>query len=133
LYNNIACSYYDHCLLSSFTPFELWKCIYIDSLHIEIYCVSILLSNINRDHLDEHNYFLHIPNLAEQNIEDVDEKVNGKYFLTHQYHIFFWNKKLIHLVNLYGAYKVLHWNYILIFTIFLQSRTCNDIHNHSWC
>jgi len=40
---------------------------------------------MNRDHLDEHNYYLHLPNLSEQNIEDVDEEVNGKYFLTHQF------------------------------------------------
>lgn len=37
---------------------------------------------MNREHLDEHNYFLNLP---EQNIEDVDEEVNGKYFLIYNY------------------------------------------------
>jgi len=88
----IACSYYGHCLLTSLTSFELGKCIYIVSLNFETYCASILLFNMNRDHLDEHNYFLHISNLPEQNIEVEMKKSTVSTFL--HINFFFSNKKL---------------------------------------
>jgi len=76
---------YGYCFVSLLLSFENFILFHF----ILTYWASLLLSNMNRNHLDEHNYCLHLPNLPEQNIEDVDEEVNGKYFLTHQFVSYF--------------------------------------------
>lgn len=63
-------------------------------------------------HLDDHNYVLQLQNLLEENIVYVYEGFNSKYFIKHQFVLYFLlltYYTLLHLVQLH-----IHFTYISI-------------------